>query len=80
MEGVPSKIEGGHLRIGNSLPFGIGPTVDLTPHAQPRGGARGANQADDDGETHQRLPAPVRADVGEQPVLDLFHLLVPGGK
>src|SRR6266849_366830 len=78
MEAMRDEVEGGHLSGGHGLPFRIGAAVQLTPHAQASGSARGTDEVDDDCQTHERLPAPVGADVGEQPVLDLIPLAGPG--
>ena len=80
MEGVVDEVERGHLGGGDILSLGIGSTVQFTPHPQPGRGARGADQVDDHSQTHEGLSAPVRADVGEQPVLDLVPLAGAGRK
>src|SRR5713101_3575980 len=70
--------EAGELLIGDGAALRIGPAIQLAPHAQAGGRPRGADQVDDHGQTHERLPAPVGADVGEQPVLDLVPLAGTG--
>src|SRR4029453_9226365 len=60
--------------------LGIAVRVDLAADGQARLGRRGADQLDDDLGADQRLAAPVLRDVGEEAVLDPFHLLVPGGR
>src|SRR5713101_6594358 len=62
--------EGGELLIGDGAAFRIRPTIQLAPHPQAGGRPRGADQVDDHRETHQRLPAPVAADVRKEPMLD----------
>src|SRR5439155_49776 len=49
-------------------------------HAQTGRGAGGTDEIDDHRETHERLAAPVGADVREEPVLDLVPLAGPGRK
>ncbi len=61
MESMGDEIECGHLGVGDCLPFRIDSTVQLTSHAQPGGGARGADQADDHRQTHERLGARAKA-------------------
>ncbi len=69
-----------HARPADRYPKRVGPGVQFRVHAQPGAGARGRNGLDNDLVAGQRPPAPVHGDVGEQAVLDLFHLEVPGGK
>ena len=49
MEAMWQEMERGHVGVGGFLPFRIGLTVQFTPHAEPGGGARGADQIDDHG-------------------------------
>src|SRR5262249_8109308 len=48
--------------------------IQLADHRQARRGRRGRNQVDNHLVAHERLPAPVLADEGEQPMLDLVPL------
>ena len=67
MERMRDERDRGHLGVGDVLPFGIGPPVEFTSDSQAGGGARRANEVDDHGQTHEGLPAPVGADVGDHP-------------
>ena len=68
----------GHLSVSDVLAFRIGSAIELAPHSQPGRRARGADEIDDHRETHEGLPAPVAADVGKEPMLDLVRFAGPG--
>src|SRR5436309_2929582 len=80
MEAMRCEVDRGHLGVRDVLAFRIGSAIELTPHAQPDRGAGGTDEIDDHRETHERLAAPVGADVREEPVLDLVPLAGPGRK
>src|SRR5712691_252264 len=70
------ETEGGELLIGDGATLRIRPTIQLAPHPQAGGRPGGADQVDDDRQTHQRLPPPVAADVREEPML-VFAVTTP---
>src|SRR5713101_8855598 len=74
------EVERGHLGVGDVLTFRISPAIELASHTQPGRGAGRADQVDDHRQTHQRLAAPVGADVREESMLDLVPLAGPGRK
>ena len=69
MEAMRCEVDRGHLGVRDVLAFRIGSAIELTPHAQPGRGAGGTDEIDDHRETHERLAAPVGADVREEPVI-----------
>ena len=77
MKAMGHEVERGHRGARDGLAFRIGSAIELTAHAQPRRRAGGADEIDDHRETHERLAAPVGADVREVAVLDLALLLPP---
>src|SRR6266508_1177066 len=66
--------EGGELLIGDGAALRIRPAIQLAPHAQAGGRPGGADEVDDHGQTHQRPPPPVAADVRKEPMLDRVPL------
>src|SRR2546425_4420170 len=80
MEAMGHEVERGHLGVRDVLAFRVGAAIELTAHAQPGRGAGGADEIDDHRETHERLAAPVGADVREESVLDLVPLAGPRRK
>ncbi len=80
VELVPSKRERGDLLIGNFNARGVLVSIKFCPHLEtgPRGD--GSDQLDNDLVTGERSPAPVHADVREQPVPDLVPLAGAGGQ
>ena len=66
--------------IGDLDASRIGLWIQFRMNPETGGGGGTGDKVDDGFEISQRLAPPVLADVGEEPMLDLFHLLVPGGK
>src|SRR6266511_2515093 len=77
MKRVTLQVDDRHLRGGDRHTVGILPAIDLRSNAEARPIARGGNQTDDGGETHQRLPAPVHRDMREEAMFYLVPLARP---
>src|SRR4030042_3336345 len=82
---VPVPVEGMRLElyrrqwlVRDFTPVGVAALIKFSSHTQTGRRAGGGYQADDHRQTDQRLTAPVRADVGEEPVLDLVPLACSG--
>ena len=63
-----------HLLVADLPALGVLALVDLATDAQPGLGPGRGDEVDDGHQAGQRPSAPVGADVGEQPVLDLVPL------
>ena len=74
VERFRNKVDLGHLRVGNSSAFRIGPFIEPTLNSQPRLGRGCCDQFDNDLMRHQRLTPPVLRDKGKEPMLDLVPL------
>src|SRR2546421_11191627 len=61
-----------HLGIADFDPGGVRPRIEGRLNMQSLCRRGGANQADDNPPTHQRLATPIGGGVAEQPGLDLF--------
>src|SRR5438093_13645488 len=72
--------ERGELLIGDGAALRIRSPIQLAPHPEAGGGPRGADEVDDHGQTHQRLPPPVATDVRKEPMLDRVPLACPWGE
>src|SRR5262245_62091403 len=77
VEGVPLEMELLHGLLRDLDPCWVRVLIQLAYHRQARRGRRGRNQVDNHLVAHERLPAPVLADEGEQPMLDLVPLARP---
>ena len=77
VEGVPLEMELLHGLLRDFDPSWIRVLIQLAYNCQPRRGRRGRNEVHNYLVTHERLPAPVLADEGEQPMLDLVPLARP---
>ena len=78
MKAMRFELDRRHQLVWDFTPIGVATLVKLSSHAQTRRRARRGYQADDHRQAYQRLAAPVRADVGEQAVLDLVPLARSG--
>lgn len=65
------KVELEHLILWHFDTLGVLPPVELSPDAEPRRRAGGGDQLHDGCQTRQGPPAPVGAEVGEEPGFDL---------
>jgi len=77
MKLVALEADGGYLGIGDGHAIGIALAIDLGSDAETRSTVRRGNQADNGRETHERGPAPVHRDVGEEAMFDLVPLARP---
>ena len=80
MKGMPTEADTGQLLVLHGDALGIRPFVDLRAHAESGFGGRGSDEADDRGQTHQGLAAPVHGDMRKQAMLDLVPLGSSGWK
>jgi len=71
---VGGQRQGHHDLVGDRDAGGVGAGVEFGVDGEPGAGGGGADRGDDDLVTGQRAAAPVAADPGEQPVLDLVPL------
>ncbi len=71
MEGIWSQVDGGELLVGDLDLLGIVALVEARVDLQALAGRGRRDRVDDDLVADQGPPAPVLADVAEQPVLDL---------
>src|SRR5262245_5583066 len=74
MKLVSVEADGSHLRVGDGYAIGIPLAIDLRSDAESRGTVCRGNQADNDGETHERRATPVHRDVREEAMFDLVPL------
>ena len=72
MEGVTGNGKAREVCIADPHSRRIGPRVERRFHLQAAASGGRTDQFDNYFVTDQRLPAPVAADVGEEPVLDLY--------
>src|SRR5262245_36163017 len=77
VEGVPLEMELLHGLLRDLDPCWVRVLIQLAYHRQARRGRRGGNQIDNHLVAYERLAAPVLADEGEQPMLDLVPLARP---
>ena len=80
MEFVALESHACHLLVGYSDLGGVGSPVKLCPHRQAGARGCGGDEFHDHLVANQRTPSPIHADMREESMLNLFHLLVPGGK
>ena len=80
MEAMAFKLDFQHELVRDFLSVRIAMLVKLAAYSQSAGRSCGCYQADDHCQAHERLAAPVCADVGEQTVLDFVPLNGPRGE
>ncbi len=78
MKSMPFEPDPRRLRIGDRHASGIPAAIDLGTDPQPGRAVRGADEAHDGREIHQRGPTPVHGDVREQPMFDPVPLARAG--
>jgi len=71
---VGGQRQGHHDLVRHRHAGGVGTVVEFGVHRESGAGGGRADRGDDDLVTGQRPAAPVAADPGEQPVLDLVPL------
>ncbi len=79
VETVPVHGQSVDIAIGDLDAGVVGAWVEFGVDGQPVAGCGRRDTVHDDVVADQRAAAPVHGDVGEQPVLDLVPLQVPGG-
>jgi hypothetical protein len=76
MKGSPFNVQAGHVRVAGGDTGGVGAGIQITGHLEAcRGGGR-CDEAEDHSVGAQRDAAPVLADEGEEPVLNLGPVLL----
>lgn len=70
MEGMAFEVDASHLFVRDGQAGGVPSGVDLGPGPEAGGGRGASDEADDGGQAHQRLAAPVGGDVREEAVFD----------
>ena len=65
------QVDLGHLLIRNFDTLWISPLIQLTPDPQSSLGSCRGDEADDRCQAHQWSAAPIHADVGKEPMLNL---------
>jgi hypothetical protein len=74
MKRAPLKPDRRHLRVGEGHAAGIATAIDFRSDAQPGATVRGADQAHDRGQIHERRAAPVHGDVRKESMFDAVSL------
>jgi hypothetical protein len=79
VEAVPCDRQGVDLLVADLDAGGILVGVEFGVHGQAGSGGGCRDALNNDFAAGQGPTTPVHGEVGEQPVLDLFHFDVPGG-
>jgi hypothetical protein len=68
-----------NFSVTDLAPFVVLATIQPSMDFQSLLGCGGTDQVHNDLQSLQRYPLPVTGNVAEQPMLNLVHVLVPGG-
>lgn len=79
MKLVPTDTKGRKLFIADFASLWVNFLIQPAMHFKPFIGACRADEVDHDLMGYQWHAPPIARDMAEQAMLDLFHLLVPGG-
>ena len=80
VEAVAVQVDTLYLLVRDPAPGGVFSAIQTTDDLKALRGGRPRNQVDDRLVVAQWLAPPIRGDEREASMLDLVHLLVPGGK